>query len=101
MITKGGLNAVTAESSNRVRKEGIRFNAGRPGVVDTGRTRMILRTLLGPYSQWDKSAASKESLTLFFTWRGSPSHRKVLHVDGALTWALVATKPFEHQMIDQ
>ena len=35
MITKGGLNAVTRSLAIEYAKEGIRFNAVAPGVVDT------------------------------------------------------------------
>ncbi len=35
MITKGGLNAVTRSLASEYAKEGIRFNAVAPGVVDT------------------------------------------------------------------
>src|SRR5208282_155122 len=36
MITKGGLNSVTRSLAIEYAKEGIRFNAVAPGVVDTG-----------------------------------------------------------------
>jgi len=35
MITKGGLNAITRSLANEYAKEGIRFNAVAPGIVDT------------------------------------------------------------------
>ena len=35
MITKGGLNTVTRSLAIEYAKEGIRFNAVAPGVVDT------------------------------------------------------------------
>jgi len=35
MITKGGLNAVTQSLAMEYAKEGIRFNAVAPGVVET------------------------------------------------------------------
>ncbi len=35
MITKGGLNAVTLSLASEYAKQGIRFNAVAPGVVDT------------------------------------------------------------------
>jgi NAD(P)-dependent dehydrogenase (short-subunit alcohol dehydrogenase family) len=35
MITKGGLNAVTLSLASEYAKDGIRFNAVAPGVVDT------------------------------------------------------------------
>ena len=35
MITKGGLNAVTLSLAIEYAKQGIRFNAVAPGVVDT------------------------------------------------------------------
>ena len=35
MITKGGLEAITRSLAMEYAKEGIRFNAVAPGVVDT------------------------------------------------------------------
>jgi NAD(P)-dependent dehydrogenase (short-subunit alcohol dehydrogenase family) len=35
MITKGGLNSVTRSLAIEYAKQGIRFNAVAPGVVDT------------------------------------------------------------------
>jgi len=42
MITKGGLNSATQNLATEYAKDGIRFNAVAPGVVDTQCTAMIL-----------------------------------------------------------
>jgi NAD(P)-dependent dehydrogenase (short-subunit alcohol dehydrogenase family) len=41
MVTKGGLEAMTRSLAMEYAKEGIRFNAVAPGVVDTPMHRMI------------------------------------------------------------
>jgi NAD(P)-dependent dehydrogenase (short-subunit alcohol dehydrogenase family) len=49
MITKGGLEAITLSLAMEYAKDGIRFNAVAPGVVDTpmhaGESREVLRSL--------------------------------------------------------
>ena len=57
MITKGGLNAVIKSLAIEYAKQGIRFNAVAPGIVDTPMhkddPKDVLR--LGPCSRWESS----------------------------------------------
>ena len=55
MITKGGLNAVIRSLAIEYAKEGIRFNAVAPGVVDTPLHKDDPGTFLRRCSQWGKS----------------------------------------------
>jgi NAD(P)-dependent dehydrogenase (short-subunit alcohol dehydrogenase family) len=54
-ITKGGLNSVTRSLAVEYAKQGIRFNAVAPGVVDTPLHKMAPRIFLGRCSQWGRS----------------------------------------------
>ncbi len=60
MITKGGLNAVIKSLAIEYAKEGIRFNAVAPGIVDTP-----MHTddpISRPCSRWERSRALRMSL---------------------------------------
>lgn len=84
MITKGGLNAVIKSLAIEYAKEGIRFNAIAPGIVDTpmhkDNPKDFLRTLqpMGNIASVDDVAEA----VLYLAHAGQVSG-EVLHVDGA------------------
>jgi len=83
MITKGGLNAITASLANEYAKSNIRFNAVAPGVVDTplhkDNPKDFLKTLspMGTISDPKEIADAVVYLTEARNVTG-----EVLHVDG-------------------
>ena len=83
MITKGGLNTVIRSLAIEYAKEGIRFNAVAPGVVDTplhkGDTKDSLKTL----QPMGEIANVKDIVdaVLYLTQAGQVTG-EVLHVDG-------------------
>jgi NAD(P)-dependent dehydrogenase (short-subunit alcohol dehydrogenase family) len=83
MITKGGLNAITLSLASEYAKEGIRFNAVAPGVVDTpmhqSDNKSLLKTLnpMGAISEGRDVAEAVIYLTEARYVTG-----EVLHVDG-------------------
>jgi NAD(P)-dependent dehydrogenase (short-subunit alcohol dehydrogenase family) len=83
MITKGGLNAITRSLAMEYAKEGIRFNAVAPGVVDTplhaDDSKDSLKTLnpMGTISTVEDIAGAVVYLTEAPHITG-----EVLHVDG-------------------
>lgn len=83
MITKGGLNAVTRQLAIEYAKEGIRFNAVAPGVVDsplhTDGPKDFLRTL----QPMGKIAAMKDVVdAVLYLANADQVTGEVLHVDG-------------------
>jgi NAD(P)-dependent dehydrogenase (short-subunit alcohol dehydrogenase family) len=82
MITKGGLNAATKNLAIEYAKDGIRFNAVAPGVVDTPMHRNDANesTLQPPM----KKATVKDIVdaVLYLAQAGHVSG-EILHVDGA------------------
>ena len=82
MITKGGLNSVTQNLAIEYAKDGIRFNAVAPGVVDTPMHRNDPNdsTLQPPM----KKATVKDVVdaVLYLAQAGHVSG-EILHVDGA------------------
>ena len=83
MITKGGLNAITLSLANEYAKQGIRFNAVAPGVVNTpmheSHPKDFLKTLspMGAISEVHDVADAVVYLTEARYVTG-----EVLHVDG-------------------
>ncbi|MGA9291192.1 MAG: SDR family oxidoreductase [Ignavibacteriaceae bacterium] len=83
MITKGGLNSVIKSLAIEYAKEGIRFNAVAPGVVDThlqeGPSKDLLRT-----QQPMGSIASVDDIVnaVLFLVRADQVTGEILHVDG-------------------
>ena len=82
MITKGGLNTVTRSLAIEYAKEGIRFNAVAPGVVDTPMqddSREFLKTL----QPMGRMVAVKDIVdaVLYLSQAGQVTG-EVLHVDG-------------------
>lgn len=83
MITKGGLNAVIKSLAIEYAKEGIRFNAVAPGIVDTpmhkDNPKEFLRTLQ-PMGQIARVGDVVDAV-LYLAHAGQVSG-EVLHVDG-------------------
>jgi NAD(P)-dependent dehydrogenase (short-subunit alcohol dehydrogenase family) len=81
MITKGGLNAATESLAVEYAKDGIRFNAVAPGVVDTPMHRNDPKDSSQPTM---KKATVKDIVdaVLYLAQAGHVSG-EILHVDGA------------------
>ena len=69
MITKGGLNTVIRHLAIEYAKEGIRFNAVAPGVVDTPLHKGDPKDFLRRCSRWEESAALKTLPTPSSIWQ--------------------------------
>ena len=83
MITKGGLNTVTRSLAIEYAKEGIRFNAVAPGVVDTPMHKDDSREFLRTLQPMGKMVAIKDIVdaVLYLSEAGQVTG-EVLHVDG-------------------
>jgi len=83
MITKGGLNTVTRSLAIEYAKEGIRFNAVAPGVVDTPLHRDDPKEFLKTLQPMGRIAEVKDVVdaVLYLAHAGQVTG-EVLHVDG-------------------
>jgi NAD(P)-dependent dehydrogenase (short-subunit alcohol dehydrogenase family) len=83
MITKGGLNTVTRSLAIEYAKEGIRFNAVAPGVVDTPLHENDPKDALKALQPMGKIASIKDIVdaVLYLAQAGQVTG-EVLHVDG-------------------
>jgi NAD(P)-dependent dehydrogenase (short-subunit alcohol dehydrogenase family) len=83
MITKGGLNTVTRQLAIEYAKEGIRFNAVAPGVVDTPLHGNDAKDSLKKLQPMGKIASVKDIVdaVLYLAHAGQVTG-EVLHVDG-------------------
>ncbi len=83
MMTKGGLNTLTRSLAIEYAKEGIRFNAVAPGVVDTALHRDGSKGSLDKRSPMGKIAEVKDIVdaVLYLAQAGQVTG-EVLHVDG-------------------
>ncbi|MGH7800493.1 MAG: SDR family NAD(P)-dependent oxidoreductase [Thermodesulfobacteriota bacterium] len=83
MITKGGLNSVTRSLAIEYAKEGIRFNAVAPGVVDTPLHKDDPKDFLKTLQPMGKIATVKDIVdaVLYLAQAGQVTG-EVLHVDG-------------------
>ncbi len=83
MITKGGLNTVTRSLAIEYAKEGIRFNAVAPGVVDTPLHKDDSKDSLERLPPMGKIAEVKDVVdaVLYLAQAGQVTG-EVLHVDG-------------------
>jgi NAD(P)-dependent dehydrogenase (short-subunit alcohol dehydrogenase family) len=83
MITKGGLNAVIRSLAIEYAKEGIRFNAVAPGVVDTPMHKDDPRDSLKKSNPMGKITEVKDVVdaVLYMAQAGQVTG-EVLHVDG-------------------
>ena len=83
MMTKGGLNAVTRSLAIEYAKEGIRFNAVAPGIVDTPLHKESPKDSLNARQPMGKIAEVKDVVdaVLYLAEAGQVTG-EVLHVDG-------------------
>jgi len=83
MITKGGLNTVIRSLAIEYAKEGIRFNAVAPGVVDTPMHKDDPKDFLRTLQPMGKIASVKDVVeaVLYLAQAGQVTG-EVLHVDG-------------------
>jgi NAD(P)-dependent dehydrogenase (short-subunit alcohol dehydrogenase family) len=83
MITKGGLNTVTRQLAIEFAKEGIRFNAVAPGVVDTPLHKNDPKNSLKTLQPMGKIASVDDIVdaVLYLTQAGQVTGQ-VLYVDG-------------------
>jgi NAD(P)-dependent dehydrogenase (short-subunit alcohol dehydrogenase family) len=83
MITKGGLNSATQNLAIEYAKDGIRFNAVAPGVVDTQMHRNNPNdSTLQPTNQKKATVNDIVDAVLYLVQAGHVSG-EILHVDGA------------------
>jgi NAD(P)-dependent dehydrogenase (short-subunit alcohol dehydrogenase family) len=82
MITKGGLNAATRNLAIEYAKDGIRFNAVAPGVVDTPMHRNDPNDSTLQPSMKKASVKDVVDAVLYLAQAGHVSG-EILHVDGA------------------
>jgi NAD(P)-dependent dehydrogenase (short-subunit alcohol dehydrogenase family) len=81
MITKGGLNSATQNLAVEYAKDGIRFNAVAPGVVDTP---MHQNDPEDPTQPVVKKATVKDIVdAVLYLTRAGHVNGEILHVDGA------------------
>ena len=83
MMTKGGLNAVTRSLAIEYAKEGIRFNAVAPGVVDTPMHKDDPKDSLSTFQPMGKIVAVRDVVdaVLYLAQAGQVTG-EILHVDG-------------------
>jgi len=83
MITKGGLNSVTRSLAIEYAKEGIRFNAVAPGVVDTPLHKDDSKDFLRSLQPLGKIAKVKDIVqAVLYLAQADQVTGEVLHVDG-------------------
>jgi len=83
MMTKGGLNAVTRSLAIEYAKEGIRFNAVAPGVVDTPLHKNDPKDSLKTLQPMGKMASIGDIAdAVLYLARAEQVTGEVLHVDG-------------------
>jgi NAD(P)-dependent dehydrogenase (short-subunit alcohol dehydrogenase family) len=83
MITKGGLNTVTRSLAIEYAKEGIRFNAVAPGIVDTPMHKDASKDALNRLQPMGKIASIKDIAdAVLYLSQADQVTGEVLHVDG-------------------
>src|SRR5437867_8698426 len=83
MITKGGLNTVTRSLAIEYAKEGIRFNAVAPGVVDTPLQKDVPEASLTTRQPMGKITEVKDIVdAVLYLARAGQVTGEVIHVDG-------------------
>lgn len=83
MMTKGGLNTVTRSLAIEYAKEGIRFNAVAPGVVDTPMHKDDSMDFLKTLQPMGKMVAVKDVVdAVLYLSEADQVTGEVLHVDG-------------------
>jgi len=83
MMTKGGLNSIIRSLAIEYAKEGIRFNAVAPGVVDTPLHKEGPKNPLKARQPMGKVAQVKDIVdAVLYLARAGQVTGEVLHVDG-------------------
>jgi NAD(P)-dependent dehydrogenase (short-subunit alcohol dehydrogenase family) len=83
MITKGGLNTVTRSLAIEYAKEGIRFNAVAPGVVDTPLHKGDPKDSLKALQPMGKVVDVKDVVdAVLYLAQAAQVTGEILHVDG-------------------
>jgi NAD(P)-dependent dehydrogenase (short-subunit alcohol dehydrogenase family) len=83
MITKGGLNTVTRQLAIEYAKEGIRFNAVAPGVVDTPLHEKDPKDFLRTLQPMGQLASVRDVVdAVLYVAKAGQVTGEVLHVDG-------------------
>lgn len=83
MITKGGLNTITRHLAIEYAKDGIRFNAVAPGVVDTPLHENDSKEALKAYSPTGKIAEVKDIVAaVLYVAEAEQVTGEILRVDG-------------------
>jgi NAD(P)-dependent dehydrogenase (short-subunit alcohol dehydrogenase family) len=83
MITKGGLNTVTRSLAIEYAKEGIRFNAVAPGVVDTPLQKGVPKESLTVRQPMTTVTEVKDIVdAVLYLSRASQVTGEIIHVDG-------------------
>jgi NAD(P)-dependent dehydrogenase (short-subunit alcohol dehydrogenase family) len=83
MITKGGLNAVIRSLAIEYAKEGIRFNAVAPGVVDTSLQKNVTKEYLATRQPMKTITEVKDVVdAVIYLSRASQVTGEIIHVDG-------------------
>jgi NAD(P)-dependent dehydrogenase (short-subunit alcohol dehydrogenase family) len=83
MITKGGLNTVTRSLAIEYAKEGIRFNAVAPGVVDTPLHKDVPKESLTSRQPLQTTTEVKDVVdAVLYLARAGQVTGEVIHVDG-------------------
>lgn len=83
MITKGGLNTVTRSLAIEYAKQGVRFNAVAPGVVDTPMHKDADKEFLKTLQPMGRMVAVKDIVdAVLYLSEADQVTGEVLHVDG-------------------
>jgi NAD(P)-dependent dehydrogenase (short-subunit alcohol dehydrogenase family) len=83
MITKGGLNTITRHLAIEYAKDGIRFNAVAPGVVDTPLHKNDSKEALKAYAPMGKIAEVQDIVdAVLYVAEAEQVTGEILHVDG-------------------
>jgi NAD(P)-dependent dehydrogenase (short-subunit alcohol dehydrogenase family) len=83
MMTKGGLNALTRSLAIEYAKEGIRFNAVAPGVVNTPMHKNDSQDILKTFQPMGKIVEIKDIVdAVLYLARAGQVTGEILHVDG-------------------
>lgn len=83
MITKGGLNTITRHLAMEYAKDGIRFNAVAPGVVDTPLHKSDSKEALKAFQPMGKIVEVKDIVdAVIYVAEAEQVTGEILHVDG-------------------
>jgi NAD(P)-dependent dehydrogenase (short-subunit alcohol dehydrogenase family) len=98
MITKGGLNSATQNLAIEYAKDGIRFNAVAPGVVDTPMHRNDPNE--STVQPTMKKATVKDVVdAVLYLAQADHVNGEILHVDGALPLVVGSRKDRKREIL--